>query len=192
MKFCENRKAFDAECGSEFSGEADYGVWRMDDVGVERRRRPTVHGADVKVGGEEATLYSASASGRYTVSVVKDTDDVYAWRTDEGWLALLANIGGGTVCHQLADEPLAGWAEGDGDALGRSLSWFVGRLADYLVRDEIEEVSWRYASEAGSLAAKVAFQKRWVNIRCRKSAARSSRRCETPWETTRRRSRKRP
>lgn len=78
MKFYENRKAFYAERCGEFSGEADYGAWRIDDIGIERRRRPTVHGADVQIGGEEATPYSSSASGRYTVSVVKDTGDVYA------------------------------------------------------------------------------------------------------------------
>ncbi|MCY4652598.1 MAG: hypothetical protein OXC95_05475 [Dehalococcoidia bacterium] len=53
-------------------------------------------------------------------------------------MALLANIGGGTGCYRLADELLDGWTGGDGEPLGRSLSWFVGRLADYLVRDEME------------------------------------------------------
>lgn len=105
-------------------------------MGIERRRRRTVRGADMQLGGEEAALYSASASGRYTVSVVKATGDVYAWRTDEGRLELLGNIGGGTGCYRLADESLDGWAGGDGKALGRSLSWFVGRLADYLMRDD--------------------------------------------------------
>ena len=61
---------------------------------------------------------------------------MHAWRADEGRLAVLANIGGGTGCHRPADELLDGWAGGDGKALGRSLSWFVGRLADYLMRDD--------------------------------------------------------
>ena len=124
MKFYENRKAFYAERGGEFSGEVEYAVWHIDDLGLELRRRRTVHGADVQLGGEEATLYSASTSGRYTVSVVRDTGDVYAWRTDERRLALLANIGGGTGCYQFADDLLDGWAVGK--PLGRPLSWFVG------------------------------------------------------------------
>ncbi|MCY4652597.1 MAG: hypothetical protein OXC95_05470 [Dehalococcoidia bacterium] len=78
MKFYENRKVFYAERGGEFSGEADYGAWHLDDIGIERRRHPAVRGTDVQVGVEDAVLYSASASGRYTVSVVKDTGDVYA------------------------------------------------------------------------------------------------------------------
>ena len=138
MKLYENRKAFYAERGGEFSGEADYGVWHIDDLGIEGRRRASVRGADARVGGEEAVLYSASASGRYTVSVVKDTGDVYARRTGEGRLALLANIGGGAECYRLADELLDGWAGGGDEPLGKPLSWFVGRLADYLVRDGTE------------------------------------------------------
>ena len=60
------------------------------------------------LGGESFTVLNAASAGRYTVSVVEDTGDVYAWRTDEGAVALLGNVGNGEGCYGRADGLLDG------------------------------------------------------------------------------------
>ena len=45
--------------------------------------------SEVRVGTDSFAVLNAASTGRYTVSVVKDTGDVYAWWTDEDAVALL-------------------------------------------------------------------------------------------------------
>ena len=135
MKFYENAQSFYQDRGGENSGEKMHGVWHIDDLGIEGRMRASVRGAEINVGGETGVFYSASAAGRYTVNVVADTGDVYAWRPAGGRVALLANIGGGAGCYARAEELLDGWAVVGDWPPGKPLSWFVGRLVDYLVMD---------------------------------------------------------
>ena len=64
------KAAFYADRGGEFSGEADYGAWHIDDLGIEGGLNGDSHGAssEVQVGGESFTVLNAAAAGRYTVS----------------------------------------------------------------------------------------------------------------------------
>ena len=127
-----NKAVFYANRCGEASGEADYGVWHIDDLGIEGDVNGESQSAssEIQVGGESFTVLNAASAGRYTVSVVENTGDVYAWRTDEGAVALLGNMGGGEGCYGRADEPLEGWLGEPGGILGRRLSWFVPRLAE--------------------------------------------------------------
>ena len=105
-----SKAVFYADRGGEFSGEADYGVWHIDDLGIEGDVNGDSHGAssEIQVGGESFTVLNAASAGRYTVSVVENTGDVYTWRTDEGDVALLGNIGGDEGCYGGTDELLNG------------------------------------------------------------------------------------
>ena len=91
------------------------------------------HGAssEVRVGTDSFAVLNAASADRYTVSVVKDTGDVYAWWTDEDAVALLGNVGGGEGCYGRADELLDGWSGEPGGSLGRHMSWFADRLVEH-------------------------------------------------------------
>ena len=136
MRMYGSRTEFYDERGGHFSGESDMGVWHTDDIGIEGKGRRSIEGVDTEIGGQPVTVFSASGSGRFTVSVVEDTGDVIAWRTEDGPVALLANLGGGEGCYERAEELLAGWPGPEDGPFGRPLSWFVGRLADHLVEPE--------------------------------------------------------
>ena len=66
---------------------------------------------EVCVGTESFTVLNAAAVGRYTVSVVEDTGDVYAWRTNGGAVAPPDN-GGRQRGIQCAPRRAAGWLVG--------------------------------------------------------------------------------
>ncbi|MXY21592.1 MAG: hypothetical protein F4Y49_09705 [Dehalococcoidia bacterium] len=59
---------------------------------------------------ETVTVLNAASAGRYTLSVVEDIDNVYAWGTDEDTVALLGNVAGGEGCYGRADELLGDWS----------------------------------------------------------------------------------
>ena len=136
MKIYESKSKFYAERGGATSGETDFGVLHVDDIGIEGKGRKPVEPVDTNIGGQPVSIFSASGSGRYTVSLVETTGDVYAWRTDEGPLGLIANIGGVDGSYKLAEQLLQGWPGPKDGPFGWPLSWFVGRLADYLVEPE--------------------------------------------------------
>ena len=137
MKVYANKDGFYTERGGRWSGELDYGVWHVDDIGVDAatRSRRAVSRHSVTLGGHPAAMISASGSGRYTVSLVEDTGDVYAWRDDDTPLALIANLPGTPESRRdTAEKLLSGWAKiCPGRGMGKPLSWFVGRLADHIV-----------------------------------------------------------
>ena len=136
MKIYPNKTAFYAERDGRWSGESDFGVWHVDDIGI---AGPPV---GRKLEGKEddplpgTIMFDADASGRYTVSVVADTGDVYCWRDDDKPLAVIAQLPTGKA-YALAEELLEGWAEiQKGKGMGRPISWFITRLVDYLVTEE--------------------------------------------------------
>ena len=52
MRIYENKYHFHAERGErEYSGEADFGVWRVDDVGIEGWGLTPVEPVDTNIGG---------------------------------------------------------------------------------------------------------------------------------------------
>ena len=122
-----NKARFYQKRGGLSSGERDYGAWNTDDIGIDAP--PLDAGAKtVDIGGHlEVVLLSSRRLNRYTVSVVQDTGDLYAWRGDHSRIAILGNFG--PDCYERAEAALDGWVEEGRPLAGRPLSWFVERAA---------------------------------------------------------------